>query len=149
MRKTNQLAEIEISYNPKMENTPTISSSDEAAGTLFKYYDKSTIALQEQFVVMFLNRANKFLGIHQHSKGSMTGTTIDVKIIISIAIKIAASGIIISHNHPSGNTTPSISDKELTTKVKTACEYFDITFLDHVILSPNGDYYSLKQEDDF
>ena len=71
---------------------------------------------------------------------------VDIKILLSIALKIAASNIIIAHNHPSGNLKPSNADIELTNRIVKACSYFDVILLDHLIISPNQNFFSFKDD---
>ena len=94
---------------------------------------------------MLLNRANMVLGIFNLSKGGSTSTVVDVKIILSIALKANASSIIIAHNHPSGNLVPSGSDKDITSKLKNACKVVDLDLLDHLIISKAG-YFSFADQ---
>jgi len=91
---------------------------------------------------MLLNRANKVLGIAQISQGGISGTVTDVRIILQYALKANASGIILCHNHPSGNMEPSESDLKITSKLKEAAIIHDITLLDHLIITNEG-YHSL------
>ena len=84
---------------------------------------------------MFLNRANKALGVSLISKGGMAETVMDVKIMLQTALKVHASGIVLSHNHPSGNLRPSEPDKKITTKINEACKVLDLHLLDHIILT--------------
>jgi DNA repair protein RadC len=91
---------------------------------------------------MLLNRANKVLGIAQISQGGISGTVTDVRIILQYALKANASGIILCHNHPSGNTEPSESDLRITSKLKDAALVNDINLLDHLIITSEG-YYSM------
>ncbi len=90
-----------------------------------------------------MNRANTVLGAHQLFTGGLTGTIADIRLIIGIALKSLACGIIISHNHPSGNLIPSEADRTLTDKVKKACDLMDIKLYNHIIVSPyEGEYFS-------
>jgi DNA repair protein RadC len=95
---------------------------------------------------MLLTRSNKVLGIASISKGGINGTVPDVRIILQYAIKANASGIIICHNHPSGNVQPSESDIAITRKVKESGYVMDIQLLDHLIIVPEGRYYSIGDE---
>ncbi len=99
----------------------------------------------EEFWLLILNRANKIIELKKISAGGVSGTVTDVKIILKAAIEKTASGIIVCHNHPSGNIKPSNSDINLTKKLKSACELVDITLLDHVIVS-FSDFYSFADE---
>ena len=100
---------------------------------------------REIFGVLYLNRANRINHFEIVSEGGITGTVADPRIILKKALEQDAVSIILCHNHPSGNTRPSKSDEELTQKIKQAARYFDITLLDHIIVSENG-YYSFADE---
>lgn len=92
---------------------------------------------------MLLTRSNKVLGVASISKGGLSGRVTDVRIILQYAIKANASGIIICHNHPSGNLNPSESDLAITRKVKDSAKLMDIQLLDHLIITPEASYYSM------
>ena len=96
--------------------------------------------------MLYLNKGNKVIGIENHSTGGVIGTVTDVKLIVATALKCVASSIILAHNHPSGNLQPSKADKRLTSKVNDACDLFDISLLDHLIVANDG-YYSFCDED--
>jgi len=144
--KQEVISEIEISYKPKRANHPVVKSSNDAYSYLVQFYPQETIALVEQFSVAFLNRANRILGIQVISKGGLTGTIADPRLIMATALKAAATGIILCHNHPSGNLQPSSADIEITKKIESACKFLDIKLLDHIIISPSGEYYSFIDE---
>lgn len=93
-----------------------------------------------------MTRSNKVLGIASDSKGGISGTITDVRIILQFAIKANARGIIICHNHPSGNVQPSESDIAITRKVKESGNVMDIQLLDDLIIIPEGRYYSMGDE---
>lgn len=99
----------------------------------------------EEFWILLLNRANRVLRKHLISKGGVSGTVADPKIIFKHAIDELACGIILSHNHPSGNAFPSQSDIELTRRLKDAGKLLDIQVLDHVIVAGQK-YYSFADE---
>ena len=99
----------------------------------------------EEFWVVLLNRANKIIDKRKISHGGMTGTVTDVKIILKEAIDRRATGIIMCHNHPSGNTHPSKADFNITRKLKNAAAYLDIQVLDHIITGEKN-YYSFADE---
>jgi len=99
----------------------------------------------EEFWMIILNRANKIINMKRISSGGVSGTVTDIKIILKIAVEKTASGIIVCHNHPSGNIKPSNADINLTKKLKSACELVDISFLDHVIVSYDN-FYSFADE---
>jgi len=99
----------------------------------------------EVFAVVFLNRANKINHFEIISKGGITGTVADPRIILKKALEEDATSIVLCHNHPSGNLHPSRADEELTKKIKDAAAYFDIKIIDHIIVSEEG-FYSFADE---
>jgi DNA repair protein RadC len=99
----------------------------------------------EEFWVLFLNNSNKILFKTQLSKGGMTGTVVDVRIIFKIAFEQNAVAIIITHNHPSGKLQASDADIQITKKIKNAGQQLDIPVLDHIIITETG-YYSFVDE---
>ena len=100
----------------------------------------------EEFWVLFLNRSNRVIGRMKLSQGGVSGTVTDVRIVLKKAIEYLASGIIVCHNHPSGNLNPSESDTKITKKIKEAGELMDIQLLDHLIISEK-DYYSFADNE--
>ncbi|WP_428741879.1 JAB domain-containing protein [Tenacibaculum sp.] len=140
--------EIKISYqeNNNTSKAVTITSSKEAAALIVKHWNQDTIAVQECFKVLLLNNANKVKGIYQVSTGSITGTLVDIRILFAVIIKSLSVGVILIHNHPSGKLLPSEADKQLTQKIKKAASFFDVKVLDHLIITPSGDYYSFADE---
>jgi DNA repair protein RadC len=142
------VSEIKVAYHParKMADCPTITISSDALIYMLDAFDRDTMALQEQFVVMYLNRSNRILGMYKASIGGITGTVADPRIILGIALKIAAVSLIMAHNHPSGSLQPSKADEELTSKVKEAGRFMDIKLLDHLIVEAKGGYYSFADE---
>lgn len=143
---TKQVTEIQVQYLPRKSEGRLIQSSEDAFREFLPFYPKETISLQERFLVMYLNRCNKVLGIYTASTGGLTGTVVDVRIILSVALKIAATGMILSHNHPSGNVKASQADIEMTRKMAAACTLMDIKLLDHLIITADHDYYSMLEE---
>ena len=99
----------------------------------------------EEFWILLLNRANKVIGKGRISIGGVAGTVVDAKIIFKKALAKLACGIILCHNHPSGNLEPSRADLEITRKLKRAGETLEINVLDHLIISSEG-YYSFADE---
>ena len=95
---------------------------------------------------MLLNNANKVKGIYEVSTGGITGTLVDLRIIFAVVLKSLTTAVILAHNHPSGTLRPSEPDKRLTQKIKKAGELFDIKVLDHLILTPDGNYFSFADE---
>ncbi|MBL7739294.1 MAG: JAB domain-containing protein [Chitinophagaceae bacterium] len=142
------ISEITVQYRPKKATRPKITTSYEAMTIARQFFPADTIELQERFVVMYLNRANRVIGIYPVSVGGITGTVADIRLVLAVALKCAATSIIMAHNHPSGKLTPSRTDMELTRRIKEAASYMDVKVIDHLILSPEtGDYYSFGDED--
>jgi DNA repair protein RadC len=142
-----QVAEVELIYKTKVKPSqrPKISSAEDSCKILRQIWDPAKIELVEQFKVLLLNRANKVLGVFDVSSGGTTGTVADPRIILAAAVKANAVSIIISHNHPSGSLIPSRADEQLTTKIKSAAQYFDIQVLDHIIITAE-EHYSFANE---
>jgi len=99
----------------------------------------------EEFWIIYLNNSNKILHKSQVSKGGITGTIVDVRIVFKNALEMGATAIILSHNHPSGKLKPSKFDRKLTQKLKNAGESLDIKVLDHLIVTQDG-YFSFNNE---
>ncbi|MBL0343577.1 MAG: DNA repair protein RadC [Bacteroidetes bacterium] len=119
-----------------------ISSSTDAAELFLP--DLSDL-LYEEFWILLLNRANHIISKIQISKGGVTGTVVDPKLIFKAAVESTASGIILFHNHPSGNKQPSDADISLTKKLREAGNLLDIQVLDHIIIAGNS-FYSFADE---
>lgn len=136
--------EIQISYKERVPAPfwKKISSSQDASELLYQHWNKNTIEFQESFKVVLLNNSNKVKGIYELSKSGITGTMIDLRILFAVVLKTVSVAIILTHNHPSGKLLPSEADKRLTEKIKEAAGFFDVKVLDHLIIVPNGDYYS-------
>ena len=141
-----QIREVQVSYQPLRGILFQVRSSQSAYDYISRVYDEATIGLYEEFMVLLLNRANRVLGCLKLSRGGLTGTVVDLRILYGTALKAMASGIIIAHNHPSGNLKPSDADRELTSQIKQAGKLLDITLLDHLILGTEGDYASFADE---
>lgn len=121
---------------------PTIKSSDDAYRILSPMMGDLP---HEEFWIVMLNRANKIITRYNVSKGGLTGTVIDVRLILKKALEVYAASMIISHNHPSGNLQPSDADRNITKKIKEASALMDIPVLDHIIVTDNG-YFSFADE---
>lgn len=144
-----EVAEIELTYHNKCkaEALPEVAKAAKAAVLFRMLWDENKIGFVEQFKVMHLNRANRVLGVQEVSTGGIAGTVCDPKLVFACALKAAASGIILAHNHPSGNKNPSGADDRLTLKMKQAGEFLDIQVLDHLILTPDSGFYSYADSD--
>ncbi|TAG10059.1 MAG: DNA repair protein RadC [Sphingobacteriia bacterium] len=134
--------ELGVRRNMASEKRERVSSSKDVAAYLqasFQYLQ------QEVFAVVFLNRSNKIVHFEIISRGGITGTIADPRIILKKALENNATAIILCHNHPSGNLKPSTADELLTKKIKNAAALIDILVTDHIIVSNEG-YYSFADQ---
>ena len=122
----------------EVQDVPQIRSSKDIADI---FQPLLSDLLHEEFWILFLNRSNKVINKMKLSQGGISGTVTDVRIVMKTAIEYLASGIIVCHNHPSGNLNPSESDTKITQKIKEAGNLMDIQLLDHIIISDKN-YYS-------
>ena len=139
------LCEIEIVYKPKIkasERAKVVTSSD-AEIVLRKAFP--SLEHREFFYALYLNRNNCVLGYCQISAGGFTGTIMDQRLIFQTALKCCACSVIVAHNHPSGNLTPSEADKDITKKIKDSGKVLDIPILDHLILTEES-YFSFADQ---
>jgi DNA repair protein RadC len=138
------IAEVSLIYRSKVKasDRSQVKCSKDAYDLFMERWDKNTLEHVEEFKVLLMNRSNAVSGIMDVSKGGISGTVTDVRLIYQAAIKANASGIIACHNHPSGNINPSESDTKLTQKIKEAGLLMDIQLLDHLILTIDDIYYS-------
>lgn len=137
------VAEVQLIYKSKVPASQRrkISCSRDANDLLKENWNSDTLEHCEEFKILLLTRSNAVLGIMAVSKGGISGTVTDVRIILQAALKSNASGLIVCHNHPSGNLNPSESDTKITQKIKEAGNIMDIQLLDHLIIT-GEDYYS-------
>lgn len=142
------VAEVELNYksNIKACDRLLVKSSKDAYDALMLVYDLNKIELKEFFWVLFLNRANRVLGAMLVGMGGLTGTVVDIRNIFQGALLANACNIILSHNHPSGNTKPSDADKNITRRLCDAGKLLDIDVVDHVIITGNDGYFSFADE---
>jgi DNA repair protein RadC len=139
------ISEVKLIYPTKVKASDRlqVKSSRDAFEIFLEHWDLDSIEHVEEFKLILLTRSNKVLGVASISKGGISGTVTDVRIILQYAIKANASGILICHNHPSGNLQPSESDLALTKKIKESASVMDIQLLDHLIIVPECEYYSM------
>jgi DNA repair protein RadC len=137
------VAEVQLIYKSKVPASQRrkITCSRDANDLLKENWNADTLEHCEEFKILLLTRSNAVLGIMAVSKGGISGTVTDVRIILQAALKSNASGLIVCHNHPSGNLNPSESDTKITQKIKEAGNIMDIQLLDHLIIT-GEDYYS-------
>ena len=148
IEKVYQVAEIQIKYIPKKKIGPIITSPIEAVKVLKNFYDPNSINLQEEFLILYLNQNNGLIGVYKVSKGTINATLVDVRLVMSVGLKLASTSIILSHNHPSGNLKPSENDKRITKKIVEAGKLLDINIIDHIIINPGFKFYSLSENNE-
>ena len=124
MQKLLTLSEIKVSYHPVLTTNPFVLFSLDAYVIFKDFFQIETIGLQESFVVMYLNRASRVLGVYPICTGGITSTIADLRLLMSVALKIAATSIILCHNHPFRNLKPFMQDLDLTKKIVDAGRYF-------------------------
>lgn len=122
----------------QMKQKPMIKSSKDVFRIIYPVIGELE---HEEFWVLFLNNSNKVISKKQLSKGGITATMVDVRLLFKRAVELASVGVIVCHNHPSGKLSPSNSDKQLTTKIKEAGNTLDIKLLDHLIITQK-EYFS-------
>lgn len=132
--------EIDITFKEEKIAFNQVRSSGDAY-TFIKDVLFEGMEIQEHFVVLYLSQSNQIIGYYRHTKGTINSTQVDIELVMAVAIKTLAKAMIVSHNHPSGNKTPSEADRTMTKKLKQAAALFDIALLDHVIATNEG-YYS-------
>lgn len=142
------VAEKNIEYSNVFKGQ--ISGSIHCYELIKSYYqDKADSLVCERFGAIFLDRSNKVISIAEISQGGVSATVVDAKILFLNAIKNLASGIILFHNHPSGNRRPSQQDIALTKKLVEGSKLIDMEIIDHLIYTgDNLDYYSFRDEGD-
>lgn len=136
-----ELTEILISYKNKNQDAVKVSSSVEVYNFILNHWDDDTLDIQENVKMLLLNSSNTILGVYDVSRGGINSTVIDLRLVLSVALKCLASSIILVHNHPSENINPSEQDREFTKKIKSACKFLEIQLFDHIIITRH-DYYS-------
>lgn len=136
---------VKYSKRVKKVERSNIRSSEDAYKILKEFFDPSTLIWKEEMIMLCLNRANDVIGYYKVSSGGTAGTVCDPKIVFSIALNCGANGIILSHNHPSGQLKASAADVEITKKLMNAGEFLDIKILDHIIITEES-YISLIDE---
>ena len=135
----NTISEIEVAYRPLSTTILNpITQSKDAYDLIIREWDDNILEMIEEVKVIFLNRTNKQIGIYNLAKGGITGCVVDIRIILSIALKTLATGIILVHNHPSGNLNPSTEDRKITNELQKACKIMNIKLLDHLIVTRKG-----------
>ena len=142
-----KVSEVNLSYKNVVPPSQRIkiNGSVRAYELLLKNWSENTIELKEEFKILLLNRAHKVLGISVISSGGVSSTLVDPKLIFITALKANCSGIILAHNHPSGNRQPSQADIQLTRKLVQSGKLLELPIVDHLIITTCG-YFSFADE---
>ena len=125
------------------EFTKVKITGSEIAEQYIRQFYSDDLEIFESFFILLLNRANETIGYAKISQGGIVGTVVDKKILLKYVVESLASGVILAHNHPSGNTNPSEADLKITREVKELCNLIDSPVLDHIILTADS-YYSFS-----
>lgn len=135
-----KVTEIELVYVNKLDDLvrPLITSSLDAYKLFFQSWDKGKLELQEQFKVMLLDQKNSVLGVLTIASGGISQCAVDVRLAFAAALKGRASGMILAHNHPSGNKKFSECDKFLTEEFVKAGKFMKVPILDHIVVTREG-----------
>jgi len=145
VKAINIAAAFELGRRRK-ESEPLQKTKITSSNVAYELLNKRLADLQhEEFWVLLLDRANQVSKEENLSKGGISGTVVDVRLICKMAVENNSSGVVIAHNHPSGQITPSEQDKMITKKLKEALMVFDISLLDHVIIGDRK-YYSFSDD---
>jgi len=131
------VTEVQLVYKTKIKasDRPKISNMEDAVDIFRKYWSRDRIEHIEEVKILLLNRSNRVLGIATVSQGGISGSVIDERIVLQYAIKSNATGVILAHNHPSGNLDASEADNRITGKIKNSLELIGVTLLDHLIIT--------------
>lgn len=139
--------EVSICYKNSIPSSqrPMVCGSLQVADLLRHLWNGDEMEVRESFKLLLLNNANRVLGIYHASEGGTTGTIVDIRLLLTVALKANACKVLAVHNHPSANLKPSSADIRMTSKLKDAAALLNITLLDHIILSTES-YYSFADE---
>ncbi|MFY0632090.1 MAG: JAB domain-containing protein [Flavobacteriaceae bacterium] len=136
------LNEVQLSYKRKHElSFGKITSSRSANKCIREVFSIDQISYREHMYALYLDNSNNILGYHLLSIGGITGTLVDIRVLMQGALLTNAIGLILFHNHPSNNLQPSLSDKTLTQKIICSAETLDLKVIDHLIITEDS-YYS-------
>lgn len=144
MKNENKLKVYSLKKNETEFENRQIATAKDAVDYIRQFYSDD-IEIYESFFLLMLNRSLKTVGYVKISQGGIIGTVVDPIIVAKYAVDSLSTNIILAHNHPSGNTTPSQADKAITEKIKQGLKFFDITVSDHVILTKES-HFSFSDE---
>lgn len=121
------------------QHTVNCSNTESAVNYARAFYSDDLVIYESAFIIL-LNRMHNTIGWAKIGQGGIAGTAVDVKLVCKYAIDALASGVIFVHNHPSGNTKPSIQDEQITQRIKNALNILDVRLLDSIIVTENSHY---------
>lgn len=144
---TAKIAKIKISYRNKIhpDNRIIVKDSKDAYHLLLKSWNKNYIQIVEEAKLLMLDKRNACLGVADLFRGGTASCIIDPKIVLATSLVSGASGIILAHNHPSGNLKPSKSDIDITRTISNGASIVGLRLLDHMIITPHGFYSMLDK----
>lgn len=147
MNADTALNEITIQYKPirPLNHNLSVTSAYLAYRMLFPFFE-TVLYIQEKFVVLYLNNQSKVIGVYTLATGSMNNVIVDIRLLLSVALKTLATKIIVAHNHPSGDPTPSKDDIMFSKKLYAAAKTLDIQLLDHIIIADNDRFESMASK---
>lgn len=131
------IKKYELKKNATEFERVKVTSSTVAEQFIRKFYSDD-IGIFESFFILLLDQSNHTIGYAKISQGGVAGTLVDPVIVAKYAIDSLSKGVILAHNHPSGNLAPSDADRTITNKIKAGLALFDITVLDHIILTEDS-----------
>jgi len=144
METNSNIPQLSLKKEPTQFVSRKVLSSHDAEICIREFYSDD-IEVYESFFLLLLNTANQTIGYVKISQGGITATIVDVRLIAKYAVESLATKVVIAHNHPSGNLTPSEEDKKITAKIKNGLGFLDIQLLDHIIITSNS-YFSFLDE---
>jgi DNA repair protein RadC len=146
--KISHVCDVSVKYSAttKAKNRTKITNTQHAYNILHPWYESTGMYEQREIAtVLLMNRQNQVLGILKAGEGNINACIFDMQYSFRAAILASATGLILCHNHPSGNLTPSAADVKVTQEFKLSGKILGIEILDHIILTPDNGYTSLKE----
>jgi DNA repair protein RadC len=137
-----RLAELKAVYRSRTRaaERPKVRAPEDVTAYLRAVWDRDSLELFEEFVVVCLNAAHQVVGWVKASRGGFDAAAVDPRLVFGIALQTASSALIVAHNHPSGELTPSEQDREVTRRLKEAGRLLGIAVLDHIILTRESSF---------
>lgn len=142
--KKYKFPQIKVKVSVTKGDKVTITSPEKMVEVMRSIFNADTILWTEEVIMVCLNRANDVVGYYRVSSGGFSGSVLDPRVVMTIALQNASSSIILAHNHPSGNLKPSEGDRAVTEKIRKACEFFDMKLLDHLIITDES-YFAFSE----